>query len=385
MGQARRLRALEAAPAQRRDLLRAALALLRLLRRATPLAAAPGVRADARLRALALLLRRVVHAAHRQPRDPVRARSRSSASTPTRATGSLGARSRSRACAIAGAVLTRQSFLWLCRWPRSLLRRRAGGQVLAGAALLALALAPLAALVIEWDGLVPPGADPLSCGLCADRPGSAARRSRCAPSASRLRCSAPTRRWCWDAACGRIAACASCAVRRAGWRAARCAAPAGQALVSVVRARRAAPAAGARLALIAAAGVAVLLLISPLDYLPITPGRAGDAGWLWSISDALPELLGSSLLFWVLVPLGAVAARCSCAAPGRVARCRASTWARSCSRRCPWGSSTRSTSTRSCCSPWRCSRGAATFAGAPTTRASRLSAWRFVAYALSFA
>ena len=72
MGQARRLRSVEAAPAQRRDLLR------RGARPAAPAAARDAARGharlrpDARLRALALLLRRLVHAAHRQPRDPLR-------------------------------------------------------------------------------------------------------------------------------------------------------------------------------------------------------------------------------------------------------------------------------------------------------------------------
>jgi hypothetical protein len=46
-----------------------------------------------------------------------------------------------------------------------------------GAVLLVLVLAfglvgtPFALLVVEWDGLVPPSADPASCGLCTDRPG----------------------------------------------------------------------------------------------------------------------------------------------------------------------------------------------------------------------
>ena len=60
------------------------------------------------------------------------------------------------------------------------------------------------------------------------------------------------------------------------------------------------------LALAAAAGV-VLLLVSPLEYVPILPGQPGDAGWLWKVSDRLPTLLGSSLVFWLLVPAGAVA------------------------------------------------------------------------------
>jgi hypothetical protein len=61
------------------------------------------------------------------------------------------------------------------------------------------------------------------------------------------------------------------------------------------------------LALGVAAGV-LLLAISPLAYQPIVPGQAGDAGYLWKISDRLPVVLGSSLVFWLLVPLGCVAA-----------------------------------------------------------------------------
>ena len=50
-----------------------ALALLHLLRRATPLGRLAGVRADPPLHALALRLRRLLHAAHRQPGAAVRA------------------------------------------------------------------------------------------------------------------------------------------------------------------------------------------------------------------------------------------------------------------------------------------------------------------------
>src|SRR5918997_1675822 len=47
-----------------------------------------------------------------------------------------------------------------------------GGAPLAvGGAALGRALVPLAALVVEWNGLVPPSGAPASCGLCTDRPG----------------------------------------------------------------------------------------------------------------------------------------------------------------------------------------------------------------------
>jgi hypothetical protein len=55
------------------------------------------------------------------------------------------------------------------------------------------------------------------------------------------------------------------------------------------------------------AGV-VVLSISPLEYQPLHVGKPGDAGYLWRVSDVLPTVLGSSLLFWAAVPCGAVAA-----------------------------------------------------------------------------
>jgi Dolichyl-phosphate-mannose-protein mannosyltransferase len=181
---------------------------------------------------------------------------------------------------IAGAVLTRQSFLWLvlvAAWflvrAGAPLARRA-----AGAGLLALALSPLAALVVEWGGLVPPGADPASCGLCTDRPGV-----------------------------GRDAL----TLRTVGFTVALLGAYAavvfGPGLLGRARSRRLAPPPPSVLALAVAGGV-LLLAISPLAYEPIAPGQAGDAGYLWKISDRLPVVLGSSLLFWLLVPLGCMAA-----------------------------------------------------------------------------
>jgi hypothetical protein len=182
---------------------------------------------------------------------------------------------------IAGAVLTRQSFLWLVlvaalflvRAPAPLERRAAG------AVLLAVALVPLAALVAEWGGLVPPGADPASCGLCTDRPGVGR-------DALTLRTVGFT--------IALLGAYAAVVFGPGLWRRSRAwrVAPRPTALV---------------LALAVAAGV-LLLAVSPLAYQPIVPGQAGDAGYLWKISDRLPVVLDSSLLFWLLVPLGCVAA-----------------------------------------------------------------------------
>jgi hypothetical protein len=79
------------------------------------------------------------------------------------------------ACLWTGAaLLTRQSFLWVALVAAVFLvltDRRSPARLFGGLALLALALAPAAALAIEWNGLVPPSADPASCGLCTDKPG----------------------------------------------------------------------------------------------------------------------------------------------------------------------------------------------------------------------
>ena len=218
---------------------------------------------------------------------------------------------------IGGAVLTRQSFLWLALVAGAflVLRERSAARLLGGAALLALALAPLAALAIEWNGLVPPSADPASCGLCTDKPGV-----------------------------GRD----SLTLRTVGFTVAvfglYAAAVLGPGVV------RRAPRIDWRLV---GAGVAVgvaLVLISPLEYRPLGAQAAGDAGYLWQLSKHLPTVLGSSLLFWAAVPLGAVAAAAARAArrldlAAERLRRLASWW--SC---CPSRSSTRSTSTRSRCS-----------------------------------
>ena len=194
--------------------------------------------------------------------------------------GSLGAFA--PAClAICAAVLTRQSFLWLAAVAAFFLLREAfrGGalrRLVAGAALLALALVPLALLAIEWNGLVPPSADPLSCGLCTDRPDVVG------SDAFTLRTVGFT-----VALLGMYAALVN-----------------GPSVLARLRGLRPPV---ALLGLAVAAGVA-LLLASPLEYMPIRAGSPGDAGYLWRVSEPFPVVLDSSLLFWGLVPLGVVAA-----------------------------------------------------------------------------
>jgi Dolichyl-phosphate-mannose-protein mannosyltransferase len=211
--------------------------------------------------------------------------------------------------ALAAAVLTRQSYLWLAlvaafQLVRTPLPARSRA---AGAAMAAIALAPMAALVVVWSGLVPPGADPASCGLCTDRPGvgrdsltlrtvgftvalfglyavavfgpALARRLRPPASGKAAR---PLRRLSVRPTARDVA---------------------GPPLA--LRAGALAPA-PRQLALPVVAAVA-LLAISPLAYKPIVPGQAGDAGYLWKVADRFPELFGTLLLFWLLVPLGAVA------------------------------------------------------------------------------
>ena len=174
--------------------------------------------------------------------------------------GSLGAFA--VACLCSGAaVLTRQSFLWVALVAAAFLALRewrSPARLCAGGALLALSLAPLAALAIEWNGLVPPSADPLSCGLCTDKPGV-----------------------------GRD----SLTLRTIGFT---LAVLGGYALVVLGPglARRARVLTLPRSLVLAAVAVGVaLLLISPLEYRPVGV-HPGDAGYLWQLSKHLPTAAG---------------------------------------------------------------------------------------------
>jgi Dolichyl-phosphate-mannose-protein mannosyltransferase len=197
--------------------------------------------------------------------------------------------------AIGAAVLTRQSFLWLVAVAAFFLvvPPVRVGRAAAGGALLAVALVPLAALVIEWNGLVPPSADPASCGLCTDRPGVGRDELTLRTVGFSI------------ALLGMYAALV---LGPSLWRRLRrLRTPAARAAQAALSAARVLPRVPTALMAGAAAGGVVLLLISPLEYRPARPGVQGDAGYLWRLSDDIPAVLDSSLLFWLLVPLGAVA------------------------------------------------------------------------------
>jgi len=184
--------------------------------------------------------------------------------------------------AIGLATLTRQSSGWLAllallvlvlHEPRDL-RALAGG-----GALLALALVPFGLLALSWHGLVPPTADPASCGLCS-------------PAAGRLgwggdsRLRAPLYALAIAGVYGTLLH--------------------GPALWDELRSGGRC---AWRLPLAAAAAGVLALLAVPLAR------HAGDEGWIWRLARSGPRPLGSAWPFWLLVPLGcavaaAVARRC---------------------------------------------------------------------------
>ena len=196
--------------------------------------------------------------------------------------------------AICAAVLTRQSFVWLAPvatvflvlapWP---IPRK-----LAGLAMLGAALAPLGVLIAVWDGLVPKGSDPGSCGLCGDQPGGGGLTLR--PVGFTLALFGAYAAVLFGPPLVRRARrlrSQPALVRRAWWR-----------LYRPALVRRAWVVIGG----VGVVGIA-LLLVSPLTYEPNAPSRPGDGGWLWKVADHAPEVAGSSLVFFALVPVGLLA------------------------------------------------------------------------------
>jgi hypothetical protein len=180
------------------------------------------------------------------------------------------------AVALAAAMLTRQSAAFLLA-VAGLYALRVAVSLRERAALLAaiaLAAVPVGALFLSWHGLVPPGGDPSSCALCA--PGRDAGASQG----------------------GLVVQTPELALATFGLYCTVLFAPA---IVIAGRASLASPWAELVRALRWPALGAVLGALLLLAF-PASPG-AHSAGVLWNAAKRLPSPLGSSLLFWLLVPL----------------------------------------------------------------------------------
>jgi hypothetical protein len=190
--------------------------------------------------------------------------------------------------ALTAAMLTRQSAafmlavcglyaLWVGagRGRRFLTLRRA--ELLAGVAITAI---PVGALFLTWHGLVPPGGDPSSCALCA--PGRDVGATQGALNVQTPELALATFGLYGAVLFAPALLAAAWGARMTSYRAV------ASALIE--------PAAGVVLG--------ALLLLA----FPARPGFH-SAGVLWNVAKRLPTPLGTSLLFWALVPLsGAVLA-----------------------------------------------------------------------------
>lgn len=193
--------------------------------------------------------------------------------------------------ALAAAMLTRQSAAFMLAVAglyalRVGLGRRRDGQepprarpvrLLRCAGLLAavaISAVPVGALFLSWHGLVPPGGDPSSCALCA--PG----RDVGATQGS-LNVQTP-----------------ELALATFGLYGAVLFAPL---LLGAARAARRMPL-RTILGALREAAIGLVLGAALLVAFPARPG-IHSAGVLWNVAKRLPTPLGSSLLFWALVPL----------------------------------------------------------------------------------
>jgi 4-amino-4-deoxy-L-arabinose transferase-like glycosyltransferase len=182
---------------------------------------------------------------------------------------------------IAAAMLTRQSTAFMLGvaalyafYGRVGARERVLALIMVG-----LSAVPVGLLFLTWHGLVPPGGDPSSCGLCS---------SGRSESGSGLEVQSPELALATIGLYGAVLFGLPLLAR--GWRRRTELGP----LLSGI-------ASDWRGALVAAAFGALLLAIWPA-----TPG-AHAAGLLWNAARRLPAIDGTSLLFWVLVPIsGAV-------------------------------------------------------------------------------
>ncbi len=178
--------------------------------------------------------------------------------------------------ALAAAMLTRQSAafmlavaaLYALRVRRPWLRR---AELLVA---VAAAAVPVGLLFLSWHGLVPPGGDPSSCALCAPGRDAGATQGRLVVQTPELTL----------ATIGLYGALLFAPLLGSAAWAAR---------------RRGLPRIAADVRLPAAGALAAALL---LVAFPARPG-IHSAGVIWNAAKRFPTPLGTSLLFWVLVPL----------------------------------------------------------------------------------
>ena len=281
----------------------AVLALFHLLTARLDMQPGQGLRADAAVRAVAVLLRRLVHPAHRQPRDPLRAGG--DHLVPPLGAGGVDAVVRPRLRG-GGAGAAHAPGVRVAAAGRAVLRAAQGAR---GRRCSALSFAPLGALD---RGLGRAGAQGVGPDLVRAVPEGRATTCSAARWASPSRCSRCTR---WRVLGPSV------------WR-------------------------QWRLDLLAPVGVGVALAVAVALLIAVPAGLLTARA---RACRATPAICGGSrrtlpLLFWVLVPAGhggglrARPPRRPALAGRGVRRCR------SCRRRCRCGSSTRSTSTRSRCS-----------------------------------
>jgi hypothetical protein len=178
--------------------------------------------------------------------------------------------------ALAAATLTRQSAafmlavggLYALRVGLPLLRR---AELLVGVAISAV---PVGLLFLSWHGLVPPGGDPSSCALCA--PGRDVGAAQGALVVQTPELALATFGLYGAVLFGPTLLGAAWAAR-------------GRSHREIVVALR-------------ASAIGLVLGVLLLLAFPARPG-VHSAGLLWNAAKRLPVPLGSSLLFWVLVPL----------------------------------------------------------------------------------
>jgi hypothetical protein len=188
------------------------------------------------------------------------------------------------ACA-AGGILTRQSsaFLFGVAGLYALLVGGISLRMRASACIaVVLAFVPAAVLFLSWHGLTPPGGSTNSCGLCG---GSGVPGTGLSLSTAELALAVTGLYGAVLLAPAVLFTPAGLAAPTAAWRALR---------------RRQPLLSGA---VVAAAACVVLLIASPaVPHLHSRPAPL-TAGYLWHAAAGLPKLDGTSLLFWLLVPL----------------------------------------------------------------------------------